>query len=114
MSDAKGMNTRKYVMIAVCGGLVAVMALLGVFDSTGRDMADRAAGVSESSEIVNVASSKTTSKRVKAVCRDFGGVFACAPRNTPKGSVIVKLYEDGSAKYANGSKYSSETGKFRG
>ena len=90
---------RKYAMIVLAVILIVILGLAGLFG-----------GDDETSvEYENTSNGGP----VAGTCMINGPRnVVCAPKRTPKGSPIVKLYEDGSATYKNGSKY-SPNGKFQ-
>lgn len=75
-------------------------------------------GASQSADNVEtVAYTAKDGKRTRGTCVIFVGkvtVFSCVPSTTPKGSKVARIWEDGSAKYANGSVFDGDAGTFRG
>lgn len=66
--------------------------------------------------VETVAYTAKDGKRVSGKCVIFVGkvtVFSCVPTSTPKGSKLARIWEDGSAKYANGSVFDGDSGRFR-
>lgn len=117
MSTNQPVSVRKYLALISILGLFAILAVSALLNGDGKTMADAdGAGTSTSGQdIENVAVSKSmsTGTKVGSVCRDFGSTYTCVPTHTPRGSIVIKLYEDGSARMENGSVYDPDTRNFR-
>lgn len=99
----KSMSFRTYTMAIVGLGLLIAVMVLSLQPAS---MAEAASADTEGVEI-----SKVSSSSVRGTCHSFSGqhtIYVCVPSKTPKGSPMTRLYEDGSARYKNGSTYDGD------
>lgn len=90
------LTVKTYIMTVVGIALMIATLVVATVAPSGEPLAD-----SPAFETVAAAEGGGT-------CTTFKGkrtIHVCAPSRTPKGSPIVRIYEDGSAQYQNGSAY---------